>query len=63
VTGERKRISREELRRIIKRHGGVDKFAALVPVESRTVWYWLAGRKMHPVFEDRVRQMGNQKER
>lgn len=53
-------ISREELRRIIKRYGGVDRFAALVPVEPRTVWYWLAGRKMHPVFIARVRAMAKE---
>ena len=57
MTARPKRISREELRRIIKRHGGEEKFAALVPVESRTVWYWLAGRRMHPAFEARVRAL------
>ncbi len=53
----RERLSREDLRRIIDRHGGVDRFAPLVPVEPRTVGYWLAGRKMHPVFVARVRAM------
>ena len=52
-----KPISRQELREIAKRHGGVVPFAALVPVEPRTVWYWLAERKMHPVFAARVRQL------
>ena len=55
----------EDLRRIIKRwdsgegfDAAVAAFAAAVPVASRTVYYWLAGRKMHPVFAARVRQLG-----
>jgi len=32
----------------------VSAFAKQVPVASRTVNYWLAGRKMHSVFEVRV---------
>jgi len=50
-------LTRQALRAIIKQHGGVEQFAIAVPVRPRTVWYWLAGRKMHPVFEGRVRDM------
>lgn len=35
----------------------VQAFAQAVPVAERTVWYWLGGRKIHPAFEGRIRQL------
>jgi hypothetical protein len=57
MTGNLERISREELRAVIKQFGGVQKFAQAVPVKSRTVWYWLAGREIHPAMEARIRSL------
>jgi hypothetical protein len=51
-------ISRRELRAIVNRHGGVDAFAAMLPVDVRTVRYWLSGeRKMRPVIAARIRAL------
>ena len=53
-----KPISRRELRAIVNRHGGTEAFAALLPVDVRTVRYWLCGdRKMRPVIAARIRAL------
>lgn len=52
------RLSRSELRAIVKRHGGVEAFAAMLPVDPRSVRYWLSGeRQMRPVIAQRIRSL------
>ena len=58
LTRKPKPISRRELRAIVIRHGGAEAFAALLPVDVRTVRYWLSGdRIMRPVIAERIRAL------
>jgi hypothetical protein len=51
-------MTREELRTIVKAHGGTGPFAMRLKVSQRIVQYWLAGkREVRPVIEDRIRSL------
>jgi hypothetical protein len=57
-------LTTAQLQRIIARwdDGGgvtaaVQAFAQAVPVVERTVWFWLAGRKIHPAMAARIRSL------
>ena len=46
----------DELRRIVEMWGGVERFAALISVRPRTVYYWLDGnRKIRPMVAKFIR--------
>jgi DNA-binding transcriptional regulator YdaS (Cro superfamily) len=51
-------ISRRELRVIVDRFGGVEAFAAILPVDPRSVRYWLSGeRNMRAIVVARIRSL------
>jgi hypothetical protein len=55
-----KPITLRELRRIVFQHGGVVTFAAMLPVDPRTVRYWLSGeRAIRPVIAERIRSLAH----
>jgi len=58
----KKEMTTVELQRIIARWddgvgvtGAVQAFAQDVPVAERTVWFWLAGRRIHQAMAERIR--------
>jgi hypothetical protein len=59
-----KPLTTAELQKIIARWddgsgvtGAVQAFALAVPVAERTVWYWIAGRKIHQAMAERIRSL------
>lgn len=53
----------ESLRPVVERHGGTRAFAAKLKVSQRIVQMWLKGdRKIRPLVEDRIRDLGKQED-
>jgi hypothetical protein len=57
-------ITAAELQRIIAQWddgrgvtAAVQGFVQIVPVAERTVWYWIAGRKIHRAMAERIRSL------
>lgn len=57
-------LTTAELQKIVARWddgrgvtAAVQAFAQAVPVAERTVWYWLAGRKIHQAMAERIRSL------